>query len=182
MTIKHTMAAGPSSFSVVFEDAELDFFDYIPGPHEESDFEWDNGDTTWGEATFDTLWDEIKYSYKIPPGHFHLHGQDSIGRREVVTDTKHYWLEAGGVCDRWLEDDMKTYTEWWDEVTTTTPWDKGKTPWDTKNDLDTVWDEKGTGIFEKTYWFDFIPIGIFLFEGQNAGIGYTLHATTGEFN
>ena len=178
MIIKHIMSAGPSSFS---SNPSANTMSFIPGPIVESDFEWDNGDTTWGDtASYDTLWDNVRYTYMTPTGQYTLTGGDSTGK--YVHPHKDYWLEAGGVCGMWLEDDNRTFTEWWDEVSTTTPWDQGKTPWDTKNDFDTVWDEKGTGKFQKTYWYDFEAIGEFLLEGQNAGRGYTLHAITGEFN
>jgi len=122
----------------------------------------------------------MKYIMSAGPSSFSLTGGNSIGKR--TRSPTHHYLEAGGKCGMWLEDDNRTYTEWWDEVTSETPWDQGKTPWDTKNDRDTAWDEVGTGVFEKTYWYDFEAIGEFLLEGENAGRGYTLHAVTGEFN
>ena len=178
MILQHVMSAGPSSFSSASPEAYLD---YIPGPHVEYDFEWDSGNTTWGEsALHDTLWDDVRYFYRTPIGHYTIHGCNSKGK--YTHRDKHYWLEAGGTCGMWLEDDNKTYTEWWDEIESTTPWDKGITPWDTTNSIDTTWDIAGTGRYERAYWYDFIPIGIFITQGGDAGRGYSLQPQVGEFH
>jgi len=132
MIIKHIMSAGPSSFS---STPSVALMSHIPGPIVTSDFEWDNGDTTWGDtASYDTLWDNVDYTYLAPTGQYILTGGDTTGKH--IHAHQDYWLEAGGVCGMWLEEDNRTYTEWWDETTAETPWDQGKTPWDTKNDLD----------------------------------------------
>jgi len=158
----------------------------LKNPLVSSDFIWDEDDlpTLWIEAdSKETHWDNGVHMRLEPPTvSFWFTGPVVNFKIERNSQHKEYWLEAGGVCGMWLEDDNRTYTEWWDEITSTTPWDQGKTPWDTKNDIDTAWDEVGTGEYEKTYWYDFEAIGEFLFEGQNAGRGYTLHAVTGEFN
>jgi len=158
----------------------------LKNPLVSSDFIWDedNSPTLWVEAdSKETHWDNGVHMHLEPPTFKFWVTGPTVNFRILRKDSsKEYWLEAGGTCGMWLEEDNRTYTEWWDEVETLTPWDQGKTPWDTTNTLDTAWDREGTGEFEKTYWYDFIPIGIFITQGQNAGRGYYLQANEGEFN
>ena len=158
----------------------------LKNPLVSSDFIWDedNSPTLWVESDEkETHWDNGVHMRLEPPT-FKLWVTGPtvtfrIGRKE---EHKEYWLEAGGACGMWLEEDNRTYTEWWDEIESFTPWDQGITPWDTTNTIDTAWDRQGTGEYEKTYWYDFVAIGYFVSKGQTAGWGRTLHAGTGEFN
>ena len=158
----------------------------LKNPLISSEFIWDedNSPTLWVEAdSKETHWDNGVHMHLEPPTFkFWVTGPTvnfSILRKD---SGREYWLEAGGTCGMWLEDDNKTYTEWWDEIESNTPWDQGITPWDTTNSLDTTWDLKGTGEFTRAYWYDFIPIGIFITQGGDAGRGYSLQPQVGEFH